>query len=174
MERNRNDKETSMQQDPVRLSRRHFGRLGAALAITVAGVALQGAAWAEAYPDKPIRMSGPYATGGSTDQTARLLARSLSARLGQQVIVDNRAGAGGSVGQDMVAKAPADGYTLLFSAAGPLTVTPHTYAKLAYDPLKSFEPITLVATQPLLLVVKPELPVHSVADLVREAQARPG
>jgi tripartite-type tricarboxylate transporter receptor subunit TctC len=87
--------------------------------------------------------------------------------------VENRAGAGGALGHDAVAKAPADGYTLLFSAAGPLTVTPHTYAKLPYD-AKAFEPITLVATQPLLLVVKPGLPVNSVADLVREAQAKPG
>jgi tripartite-type tricarboxylate transporter receptor subunit TctC len=163
-----------MKQDPRTFSRRRFAGIAATLAIAAAGLASHGAAMADAYPDKPIRMIVPYATGGSTDQTARLVARSLSARLGQQVIVDNRAGAGGALGHEIVAKAPADGYTLLFSAAGPLTVTPHTYAKLAYDPIKGFEPITLVATQPLLLVVKPGLPVNSVADLIREAQARPG
>ena len=163
-----------MKQDLAKLSRRQLGRLAGAVAIAAAGVVAQGAAHAQAYPTKPIRMIVPYATGGSTDQTARIVAKSLSARLGQQVIVDNRAGAGGALGHEMVAKAPADGYTLLFSAAGPLTVTPHMYAKLAYDPIKSFEPITLVATQPLLLVVRPGLPVNSVADLIREAQARPG
>jgi tripartite-type tricarboxylate transporter receptor subunit TctC len=100
--------------------------------------------------------------------------RSLSAKLGQPVVVENRAGAGGAIGQDLVAKSPADGYTLLFSAAGPLTVTPRIYAKLAYDPLKSFDFITLVATQPLLLVVNPNLGVNNVADLIKEARSKPG
>jgi tripartite-type tricarboxylate transporter receptor subunit TctC len=131
-------------------------------------------AHAQAYPSKPIKLIIPYAVGGSTDQTGRLLARSLSERLGQPIVVENRAGAGGAVGHEFVAKAPADGYTLLFSAAGPLTVTPHTYAKLNYEPIKGFEPITLVATQPLLLVLNPAMQAGSVADLVQEAKARPG
>ena len=160
--------------DRTLLPRRALGRLAGTLALTVAGIAPHSGAFAQAYPNKAIRLIVPYAVGGSTDLTARLIAKSLSTRLGQPVIVDNRAGAGGAVGHDAVAKAPADGYTLLFSAAGPLTVTPHTYAKLPYDPVKGFEPITLVATQPLLLVVKPGLSVNSVADLVREAQAKPG
>ena len=155
------------------LSRRAIGRTAAGILLAAAGMLQAGFASAQAYPSKPIRMIVPYAVGGSTDQTARLIARSLSSRLGQPVLVDNRAGAGGALGHDLVAKAPADGYTLLFSAAGPLTVTPQTYAKLPYDP-KGFEPITLVATQPLLLVVKPGLPVNSVADLIREARAKPG
>jgi tripartite-type tricarboxylate transporter receptor subunit TctC len=162
-----------MNPHPNEVSRRKLGRLAAALALAAAGIAPHGIATAQAYPAKPVRLIVPYAVGGSTDQTARLIARSLSTRLGQQVVVENKAGAGGALGHDAVAKAPADGYTLLFSAAGPLTVTPHTYAKLPYD-AKAFEPITLVATQPLLLVVKPGLPVNSVADLVREAQAKPG
>ena len=155
-------------------SRRGALRIGGALAIAAAGLAAHGIAGAQAYPNKPIRLIIPYAVGGSTDATARLIARSLGQRLGQTVVAENKAGAGGSLGHDLVAKAPADGYTLLFSAAGPLTVTPHTYARLPYDPVKGLEPITLVATQPLLLVVKPGLPVNSVADLVREAQSRPG
>jgi tripartite-type tricarboxylate transporter receptor subunit TctC len=137
-------------------------------------LALTGLAFAQSYPAKPIKIIVPYAVGGSTDNTARLVARSLSARLGQPIVVDNRAGAGGRIGHDMVAKSPADGYTLLFSAAGPLTVTPHTYDKLGYDPIKSFEPIILVATQPLLLVVNANLKVSSVAELIKMAGAKQG
>jgi tripartite-type tricarboxylate transporter receptor subunit TctC len=137
-------------------------------------LALTGLAFAQSYPAKPIKMIVPYAVGGSTDNTARLVARSLSLKLGQPIIVENRAGAGGRIGHDMVAKSPADGYTLLFSAAGPLTVTPHTYDKLGYDPIKSFEPIILVATQPLLLVVNPSLKVSSVPDLIKLAGGKQG
>jgi tripartite-type tricarboxylate transporter receptor subunit TctC len=133
-----------------------------------------GTAHAETWPAKPIRLIVPYAVGGSTDSTARLIAKSLGQRLGQPVVVENRAGAGGAIGQEIVAKSPADGYTLLFSAAGPLTVTPHIYAKLNYDPVKSFEPVTLVATQPLLLVVNPSLKANNVAELIKDAKAQPG
>lgn len=129
---------------------------------------------AQVYPDKPIRIIVPYAAGGSTDLTARLIAKSLSTRFGQPVVVENRAGAGGSIGHDAAAKSPADGYTLLFSAAGPLVVTPHTYSKLSYDPVKGFDPVVLVATQPLLLVVNPNLKIQTVDDIVREAKARQG
>lgn len=152
-------------------------RRGALFTLLACGVALgvfAGAAKAQAYPNKAIKFIIPYAVGGSTDQTGRLVAQSLAQKLGQPVVVENRAGAGGSLGHDLVAKSPADGYTLLFSAAGPLTVTPHTYPKLGYDPIKGFEPIILVATQPLLLVVRPSLKVNSVADLIREVQARSG
>lgn len=145
-------------------------------ALAVAACALLGAATARAdpYPTKPIKLIIPYAVGGSTDQTGRLVAKSLSERLGQPVVVENRAGAGGTVGQNFVANAPADGYTLLFSAAGPLTVTPHIYPKLGYEPIKSFSPITLIATQPLLLVVNPALKVNSVGELIANAKGRPG
>ncbi|RZJ15039.1 MAG: tripartite tricarboxylate transporter substrate binding protein [Haliea sp.] len=98
----------------------------------------------------------------------------MAQRLGQPVVVENRAGAGGTLGHDLVAKSAADGYTLLFSAAGPLTVTPHTYSKLSYEPIKGFEPITLVATQPLLLVVKPALKAGNVAELIAQAKSQPG
>lgn len=151
-------------------------RLGCSLTFSlplVWGLTFTGTVHAQVYPIKPIRLVIPYAVGGSTDQTGRLVAQSLSARLGQPVVVENRAGAGGTVAHDLVAKSPADGYTLLFSAAGPLTVTPHTYPKLSYDPVKGFEPITLVATQPLLLVVNPALKINNVADLIRTAQSQP-
>jgi tripartite-type tricarboxylate transporter receptor subunit TctC len=147
------------------------GALGVALAC---GLALTGTAHAQAYPNKAIKFIIPYAVGGSTDQTGRLVAQSLSQRLGQPVVVENRSGAGGTLGHDLVAKSAADGYTLLFSAAGPLTVTPHTYSKLSYEPVKGFEPITLVATQPLLLVVKPALKANNVAELTALAKSQPG
>jgi tripartite-type tricarboxylate transporter receptor subunit TctC len=150
--------------------RRLVGCLAAAALFSQAGRALA----ADSYPTKPVRVIVPYSTGGSTDTTARLVAHALSQKLGQQFVVENRPGAGGALGQDFVAKAAPDGYTLLFSAAGPLTVTPHTYAHLAYDPIKSFEPIKLVATAPLVLEVRPGLPVSSVADLIRLARAQPG
>ncbi|MGV3655174.1 MAG: Bug family tripartite tricarboxylate transporter substrate binding protein [Noviherbaspirillum sp.] len=152
------------------------GNLRRAVLVTLAASALacSGLAAAQAYPSKPIRMIVPYAAGGSTDLTARLVAKSLAGSLGQPVIVENRAGAGGSIGHETVARSEADGYTLLFSAAGPLTVTPHTYPKLGYEPVKSFEPIMLVATQPLLLVVNPSLKANNVAELIKEAQARKG
>jgi tripartite-type tricarboxylate transporter receptor subunit TctC len=149
--------------------RRLCSRLLAAACVLQAGFAC-----ADTYPAKPVKVIVPYATGGSTDTTARLIAHALSEKLGQQFIVENRPGAGGSVGNDYVAKAAPDGYTLLFSAAGPLTVTPHTYAKLPYDPIKSFEPIKLIASAPLVLEVRPSLPVKSVADLIRLAKAQPG
>jgi tripartite-type tricarboxylate transporter receptor subunit TctC len=132
-----------------------------------------GSAIAQVYPHKqPITMIVPYAVGGSTDQTARLIAKGLSVRLGQSVVVENRPGAGGSLGHNVVARAAADGYTLLFSSAGPLTVTPHTYSSLPYQTLTAFQPIMLVATQPLLLVANPALEVRNVADLIRLAKAR--
>lgn len=150
------------------ISRRRLGTCVAVFALLGAT-----AAHASDYPNKPIRLIIPYAVGGSTDQTGRLLAKSLSERLGQPIVVENKAGAGGSIGHDFVAKAPSDGYTLLFSAAGPLTVTPHTYARLSYEPIKSFEPVALVATQPLLLVVRPGLEVSKLSDLIALAKSGP-
>lgn len=132
----------------------------------------QGWSQSQTYPVKPIRLVIPYVVGGATDQIGRLLARVMAQKLGQPVVPENRAGAGGSLGHEYVAKSAPDGYTLLFSAAGPLTVTPHTYARLNYDPVNGLEPITLVATQPLLLVVNPSLKATSVAELIREAQTK--
>jgi tripartite-type tricarboxylate transporter receptor subunit TctC len=125
---------------------------------------------AQSYPEKTVRLIVPYAPGGTTDVTARLVAKALSERLGRPFVVENRPGAGGSIGHDVVAKAAADGYTLLFSAAGPLVVTPHTYPTLPYDP-KGFEPISLVSTAPLLLVVNPKLKASTMQDLIAEARA---
>jgi len=133
-----------------------------------------GNAAAADYPTKPVRLIVPYAAGGSTDSTARLVAKALAERLGQPFVVENRAGAGGMIGQDIIAKAPADGYMLLFSAAGPLTVTPHAYPKLPYDAIGSFTPIKLVAQSPLVLVANPQTGLKTVQDLVAAARAQPG
>jgi len=156
---------------PLPALRGRWARLWlAACTLALAGPALA----QQPYPAKAIKMVIPYPVGGSADQVGRLLADSLSQQLGQPIIVENRAGAGGLLAHQFVAAAPADGYTLLLGAAGPLTVTPQTYGKLTYDPIKGFIPITLVATQPLLLVVNPELGVSSLADLIGEARRRPG
>lgn len=150
-----------------RLARTAFGAIAAlALALTLA----PNTASAQSYPDKTVRVIVPYAPGGTTDVTARIVAKSLGERLGHNFVVENRPGAGGSIGQDVVAKAATDGYTLLFSAAGPLVVTPHTYASLPYDP-KGFETVKLVATAPLLLVVNPKLKANSAQELIAEAKA---
>ena len=140
----------------------------AALALVLASTTAR----AETYPSQPIRMIVPYAPGGSTDQTARLLGKALATQLGQAVVVENRAGAGGLVGQEAVARAKPDGYTLLFSSAGPLTVSPQIYSKVPYDPVTSFDPLMLVATQPLLLIVRPTLEARDVAGLIRLANER--
>jgi tripartite-type tricarboxylate transporter receptor subunit TctC len=142
-----------------------------ALTALICGATL---ATAQSYPEKPVRIIAPYAAGGSTDSTARLIAQALSQQLGQPFVVENRPGAGGTIGHEAVAKAPADGYTLLFSAAGPLVVSPHTYSKLPYEPIRSFEPIKLIATAPLLLVVNPKVQAASVQDLIKYASSNPG
>ena len=149
-------------------------RLYAAL---VAVIAAGGAAIAFAqggYPSKPVRMVIPFAPGGSTDTAARLIAQKLVESLGQPVVVENRVGAGGSVGSDAVAKAPADGYTILLGTTGTLTINPSLYRKLPYDAATAFDPVSLVSTGPLTLVVNATLPVKTVRELADYARARPG
>ena len=154
----------------------HAWRMATRGLVLAAGVALLATAPAhsQTWPEKPIRIVVPYAVGGSTEVTARLIGKARATRLGQPVVVENRTGAGGAIGHEVAAKSPADGYTLLFSAAGPLVVTPHTYPKLGYDPVKGFDPVMLVAVQPLLLIANPSLKINTVEDLVREARARQG
>ncbi len=129
---------------------------------------------APGYPNRVIRLISPYAPGGGTDIVARTVSQKLTEALGQSVIVDNRAGAGGVVGTEIAAKAAPDGYTILLGSPSPLTVAPHLYKKLPYDPLKDFVPISLITTVPNILCVHPSLPVRSVKDLVALAKARPG
>jgi tripartite-type tricarboxylate transporter receptor subunit TctC len=127
-----------------------------------------------AYPDRPLRLVVPFPAGGATDLMARSLGQKLAERLGQPVVIDNRGGAGGSLGAEAVATAPADGYTLLFATMGSLTINPSIYKSLRYDPLKSFDPISLTHSTSNLLVVHPSVPASSVSELIEYARRRPG
>ena len=139
-----------------------------------AALALAAPAGAQtAYPQKPIRLVAPFAPGGGTDILARLVGQKASEMLGQQIIVDNRGGAGGTVGTEIAAKAPPDGYTLILVSASH-AINPGLYPKLPYDSVNDFAPITQIATSPGILVVNPSLPVKSVKDLIALARARPG
>jgi len=126
------------------------------------------------YPSKPIRLIVPFLAGGATDLMARGMAQKLGEALGQPVVVDNRAGAGGSIGAEAVANAPKDGYTLLYSTMGVLTINPSLYGNLKYDPVKSFAPVGLTHVTSNLLVVNPQVPAKSVAELVALARNKPG
>ncbi|PUE26663.1 hypothetical protein B9Z39_10055 [Limnohabitans sp. JirII-29] len=128
---------------------------------------------AQNYPNKPIRLIVPFPPGGGNDVIARLIAQKLSDRFGQQVVVDNKAGANGIVGLQALMQSPADGYTLAVAAAGPMAVNPSLYDKLPYDPTKDFSPITNLVNYPLLLVVHPSVPVKTTLDLVNLAKAKP-
>lgn len=127
-----------------------------------------------AYPDKPVRLLLPYPPGAGSDAIARLLAQKLSENIGQQVVVDNRGGAGGNIGMEMAAKAPPDGYTIMLALTSQLVINPSLFAKLPYDPVKDYAPITLVGSAPYVLVVHPALPANSVRELISLAKSRPG
>jgi tripartite-type tricarboxylate transporter receptor subunit TctC len=137
-------------------------------------LALTAQATAESYPDRVVRIVNPYPPGGSVDVMARILAQKLSDNLGQQFIVENRSGGGGNTGSDYVAKAEPDGYTLLFTAPGPLTVNQTLYNKLAFDPTKDFAPIALFATAPIVLIVNPAVAANDVQELIALAKKEPG
>jgi tripartite-type tricarboxylate transporter receptor subunit TctC len=128
----------------------------------------------QAYPAKPIRMIVPFAIGGASDVTGRVLAAKLSERLKQQVIVDNRTGAGGAIGTELVAKAVPDGYTLLLGSMSELAAYPVVATKPPFDTMRDFAPIALAGDTPFLLVVHPSLPVRSTKELITLAKARPG
>jgi tripartite-type tricarboxylate transporter receptor subunit TctC len=130
-------------------------------------------AFAQAYPERPIRLIVSYPPGGGTDVTARTIVGKLSEGLGRQVVIDNRPGAGSTIGTDLVAKATPDGYTLLMSDTT-FGIIPGLYPRLPYDALKDFQPVTQITGVPVGLVVYPALPVNSVKELVALAKARPG
>jgi tripartite-type tricarboxylate transporter receptor subunit TctC len=129
---------------------------------------------AQTWPQKPIRMIVPFPPGGGNDLIGRIVAQGLTMRLGQTVIVDNRAGANGAIGLQALKQAPADGYTIGTSSDGPLTINPAIYESLPYSPQKDFAPLALAITQPLVLVVHPSMPVRSIKQLVALARANPG
>jgi len=129
---------------------------------------------AQSYPTKTVRLVVPFSPGGSTDVTARILAQKLTDAWRQQVIVDNRAGAGGNIGADSVARAAPDGYTLLLATTGVMAINHKLYKSLPYDSLKDLAPVTQIGGLPLILIVHPSLPAKSVKDLVAMAKAKPG
>jgi tripartite-type tricarboxylate transporter receptor subunit TctC len=143
------------------------------LAAAAAGLAA-GPSWAQGWPTRPVTMVVPFAAGGGTDLLARALAQDLGDRLGQQVVVDNRAGAGGNVGAGAVAKAPSDGYTIMFGTPGPLANNKLMYKSLPFDPETAFAPIVLLAKSPLIIAARASLPVKDIKELVSYAKANPG
>ena len=126
------------------------------------------------YPTRPIRLIVPFAAGGGNDTVARLVGQRLVARLGQPVVVDNRPGAGGTVGAELAAKAAPDGYTLFLGGVGSHAINPNLHAKLGYDPISDFAPVSLLASAPLILVVNAAVPATSVAELIALAREKPG
>jgi len=142
-------------------------------AFAAALLALAAAAPGQPYPNRPVRLVVPLSPGGFADTPARIITPHLSEALGQQVFVDNRPGAGATIGTDFVAKSKPDGYTLLFTGT-PHVISPALYKNLPYDPLKDFESVLMVASGPYVLVVNPQLPVRSVQELIALAKAQPG
>jgi len=131
-------------------------------------------AWAQQYPVKPIRFIIPQAAGGSTDTLSRIVGQKLSDALGQQVIADNRAGANGIIGTDLVAKAPGDGYTLLAGGTATISINVSLYQKIPYNPQRDFTPVVNIAWSTSVLVVHPSVPAKTIADLIALAKTKPG
>jgi len=136
--------------------------------------ALAGAAQAQGYPEKPIRIVVGYAAGGGNDIIVRVMTPELQKGLGQPVIVENKPGAQSIIAAETVARAPADGYTLLMGPSGPMTINPATYSKLPYDAQRDFAPISMICQFPLLVTVDARLPIRSVKELIEYAKANPG
>src|SRR5215831_4696739 len=144
-----------------------------ALLVLIAGLAAQ-AAFAQDYPSRPITLIVPYAAGGGNDLMARTAAEKMSKTLGQQIVIENRGGAGGSIATRQIAKATVDGYTLGLGGTGTLAINPTLYANVGYDPRRDFAPVGLIATSALVVCVHPSLPARSVGDLIALAKADPG
>lgn len=151
------------------MQRRHF------LQATAAGLVIPAASWAEdKYPSKPITLVCPYAPGGNADLRSRQIGKFISEALGQPVLVDNKAGAGGNIGTAMIAQAKPDGYTIGMGNFAPLAVNPSMFEKLSFDPQKDLTPICLIEKGPLVLMVRPDSKFKSVKDIVTFAKANPG
>jgi len=144
------------------------------ITLLVGAALVAGVAHAQNYPVKAIRLVVPQPPGGGNDVIARMISQKLSVALKQQIAVDNRAGAGGLIGADVAAHSPADGYTLLLGNVATLAIIPNVQKKMPYDALKDFAPVSLIASAPLLVVVHPSVPVHSIKQLVALARAKPG
>jgi tripartite-type tricarboxylate transporter receptor subunit TctC len=141
--------------------------------VTMVALVMASPAFAQTYPSKPVRLIVPFAAGGPTDVIARIVAQKLSESFGQQVVTENMPGAGGNTGVAMVAKAPADGYTILVVSTG-FMVNPSMYAKVPYDPVKDFSPITLVAASPNVITAHPSFQAKTLKELIELVKASPG
>lgn len=128
----------------------------------------------QGFPERPITIVVPFPPGGTTDILARQLSEKMTRDLKITVVVDNRQGAGGNTGTELVARAKPDGYTILLSAAGPLSINQHLYTKLGYDPIRDFSPVSLIASVPIMLVTNPQRPFQTIAELIAYAKANPG
>jgi tripartite-type tricarboxylate transporter receptor subunit TctC len=144
-----------------------------AAALAALALAQPGTVQAQSYPVKPIKIVSPFPAGGPTDILGRLMAQTLTEALGQPVIVENRAGAGGTIGTDFVAKSAGDGYTLVVGAPGPLAINVSLFKKLPYDPLNDLEPVIQVASVPLVVVVHPSFPAKTLGELIAALKAKP-
>jgi len=153
--------------------RKFTAAIGIAL-LAIAGSAIAAAAADAQYPSRPVRVIVPYPAGGSLDLIGRVYAKALGDSLGQSFIVDNRGGANGNVGTEVVANAAPDGYTLVVTSSSNLTINPNIYRRMPFDVQRDLAPVSLVAVQRNVLVVNPSLPVHSVKELVALAKAKPG
>jgi tripartite-type tricarboxylate transporter receptor subunit TctC len=151
-----------------------LNRIKAALVLAAFAIGLAFNAAAQEYPARPIRVIVPFPPGGSTDILARTVFHQLGKEWRQSIIIDNRPGAGGMIGTEMASRAAPDGYTLLMGSSGPLTISPSLYDKLAYDPIKDFVPVTVIATVPNIIVASPALPVRSLQELIALAKSAPG
>ena len=142
--------------------------------IAATGFAAISPAAAQSYPTKPVRVINPFAPGGGLDLALRPVLQKMSESLKQSFVIENRAGAAGSIGTEMVAKSPPDGYTLVGATTGTITINPSTYAKLSYDPARDLAPVTSVGSASFVLVTHPALPARNVRELVALAKSRPG
>ena len=129
---------------------------------------------AQGFPSKPVRLVVPFPAGGGSDVIGRIVAQKLGDRFGQQVVVDNRAGAGGSIGTEAVVKSPPDGYTVVLASTSEIAINPSLYSKLNYDTVKDLAPIGMVASTPMVVIIHPSLPVKNVKDLTALAKVKPG
>ena len=156
------------------LSARHLAPPLFAAIFATLGMLAAASAFAQAYPNKPVRIVVPFAAGSATDIMARIIAEELRATLGQGFVVDNKPGGSAQIGAEIVARAPADGYTLFMTTNTSHSANPHLFKKLNYDPVKDFAPVANVMRIPVIIVVDPKLPVRTLAELVSYAKANPG
>lgn len=148
-------------------------RLNLVLALTVCAIVLCGPASAQTFPSRPVKLIVPFPAGGPTDVQARIVAQEMGSNLGQSMVIENRAGAGGNVAAEFAAKSAPDGYTVFFATGGTHGINPNLYKKPGYDPVKDFDPVVFVATSPNVFVAHPDFPANTIAELIAFARNNP-